>query len=312
MALSRYVIIGDIHGMLGALEELLDRVGLRDDDVVVFVGDLMDRGPDSAGVVRRVRELAQDYDVTLIKGNHEAKHERYRRARAIAPDHSSSVRGARELESITRALDPVDLAFLETAVLWYRIAEHDALVVHGGIPPRMELLPGTNGDGSENALFGPTSLTALDSENRAWAEQMLRVRWVRGQARVELVVQGGLPLGRDGGGADAPSVGDEVTVTGRVLRRDFRPEGEYLPLGTEGPDDPYWADIYDGRFGQVYFGHNPFTGRTEPVRFANATALDLGAVYGGHLAAAILEAGREPRYLTVATTKATARRRTSR
>lgn len=308
--MGRYVIIGDVHGMREALDELLERISLRGDDTLVFVGDLMDRGPDSVGAVRRARELAARQPVVLIKGNHEAKHERFRRARAIAPERSAAIRGAHELESITQALRPEDLEFLESAVLWYRIVEHDALVVHGGIPPRMENLPGAGMDASGNGVTGPSSLSALTGEKRAWAEQMLRVRWVRGKARVELVVQGGLPLGQDGGGSQAPSVGDEVTLTGRVLRRDFRPEGEYLPLGTEGPEDPYWASIYDGRFGHVYFGHNPFTGHTEPVHFPHATALDLGAVYGGRLAAAVLEPNLAPRFVMIPTQKTSIRRDT--
>ena len=45
--------IGDIHGAAGALDSLLDR--LPDDSRLWFVGDLVNRGPDSAAVLRRVR-----------------------------------------------------------------------------------------------------------------------------------------------------------------------------------------------------------------------------------------------------------------
>ena len=45
--------IGDIHGELGKLERLLEMIGPSADDRLVFLGDYVDRGPESAGVVTR-------------------------------------------------------------------------------------------------------------------------------------------------------------------------------------------------------------------------------------------------------------------
>ncbi|HEX8909086.1 MAG TPA: metallophosphoesterase, partial [Anaeromyxobacteraceae bacterium] len=54
----RTIVVGDVHGCLEELDELLRLVELRPGfDRLVFVGDLLDRGPDSLGVVRRAREL---------------------------------------------------------------------------------------------------------------------------------------------------------------------------------------------------------------------------------------------------------------
>lgn len=79
----RVYAIGDIHGRLDLLDELLDRI-VADGTVrggaethIIFLGDLIDRGPDSAGVVRRAMELAagasgaSDGGIRFIKGNHE-------------------------------------------------------------------------------------------------------------------------------------------------------------------------------------------------------------------------------------------------
>jgi hypothetical protein len=65
------------------------------------------------------------------------------------------------------------------------------------------------------------------------------------------------------------------------------PEGKILQLGHETVRDHYWATRYDGRLGTVYFGHQVFM-QPEPVVFEHAIGLDLGAVHGGYLAAAIL------------------------
>jgi len=69
--------------------------------------------------------------------------------------------------------------------------------------------------------------------------------------------------------------------------RYLNPEtGRMVTTGTEQPGWPYWADLYDGRFGTAYFGHQPYM---EAVpKFSNAVALDTGCVYGGKLTGAVL------------------------
>lgn len=71
---SRTFAVGDIHGDLAALEKLFERLPeLTADDTVVFLGDYIDRGPDSAGVVRWIRDLTQrgPAKVIALRGNHE-------------------------------------------------------------------------------------------------------------------------------------------------------------------------------------------------------------------------------------------------
>ena len=45
--MSRYIAITDIHGELSKLENVLSKIELKDDDTFVFMGDYIDRGPDS-------------------------------------------------------------------------------------------------------------------------------------------------------------------------------------------------------------------------------------------------------------------------
>ncbi|MBX3228170.1 MAG: metallophosphoesterase [Labilithrix sp.] len=72
--MRRTLAIGDVHGCLEELRELLRAVDYRaGEDRLVFVGDLVDRGPDPVGVVREVRALEARGDVLAIMGNHEEK-----------------------------------------------------------------------------------------------------------------------------------------------------------------------------------------------------------------------------------------------
>ena len=49
--MPRTLAIGDIHGFLNALEALVEFVSPSSDDTLITVGDYVDRGPDSVGVI---------------------------------------------------------------------------------------------------------------------------------------------------------------------------------------------------------------------------------------------------------------------
>lgn len=74
---ARYYVIGDIHGRLDLCEGL---IGAIEDEIaaahdldmrIVLLGDLVDRGPDSAGVIERTRQWQQQRNVRVLAGNHE-------------------------------------------------------------------------------------------------------------------------------------------------------------------------------------------------------------------------------------------------
>jgi serine/threonine protein phosphatase 1 len=71
--MSRRIVIGDIHGCLTTLKGLLEeKVGVKKDDKIYFVGDYIDRGPDSKGVLDYlIRMKHAGYDCVFIRGNHE-------------------------------------------------------------------------------------------------------------------------------------------------------------------------------------------------------------------------------------------------
>ena len=70
----RYFIIGDIHGCYAELQDLLAKAALNSDDQIIAIGDLVDRGLDSASVINFFRDTP---NADSIMGNHERKHIRW-------------------------------------------------------------------------------------------------------------------------------------------------------------------------------------------------------------------------------------------
>lgn len=67
----RVLAIGDIHGCLGPLDDLLAWVAPAAADVLITLGDYVDRGPDTRGVLTRLIELKKARPVVCLRGNHE-------------------------------------------------------------------------------------------------------------------------------------------------------------------------------------------------------------------------------------------------
>lgn len=64
-------VIGDIHGCFTELEDLLDKAGVADDDHIIALGDIVDRGPDSVEVLDF---FSNHLSRLSLMGNHERKH----------------------------------------------------------------------------------------------------------------------------------------------------------------------------------------------------------------------------------------------
>lgn len=74
---TRYYVIGDIHGRLDLYHAMISAIESDDADrtkaetQVILLGDLVDRGPDSAGVIARTRAWQKERNVRVLAGNHE-------------------------------------------------------------------------------------------------------------------------------------------------------------------------------------------------------------------------------------------------
>lgn len=118
----RTIVVGDVHGCIDELERLLGEVGMRPGDRLIFVGDLVAKGPDSPGVIRLVRSLGAE----AVVGNHDHYLIEHHRARAEASD---------AIKKLARKLGEEDWRWLEALPYTIAIPDHGALVVHGGLVP---------------------------------------------------------------------------------------------------------------------------------------------------------------------------------
>jgi hypothetical protein len=136
----RTVIVGDVHGCLDELLELVETCGGLSSARFVLVGDLVATGPDSQGVVQWVRESGAG----AVLGNHDAHVLRLRDGSNAAPKPHHV--------AVAESLTPADWAHLAALPLWLAVDAHggvredptrDAsashLVVHGGVVPGVPL-----------------------------------------------------------------------------------------------------------------------------------------------------------------------------
>lgn len=83
--MDNYICIGDIHGRLDLLELLLEKVANHShpESLIVFMGDMVDRGPDSYGVVAKVKSLCEKGSAIALTGNHEGMMLDYHRNKIV-------------------------------------------------------------------------------------------------------------------------------------------------------------------------------------------------------------------------------------
>ncbi|MGW6543549.1 polynucleotide kinase-phosphatase [Streptomyces massasporeus] len=152
-------IIGDIHGCAAELEALLGKLGYVDGvhpegRTAVFVGDLVDRGPDSPGVLRRVMAMVKSGNALCVPGNHENKYGRYLRGRKVQHTHGLAEtieQMAGESEEFVAEVRE----FLDGLVSHYVLDGGRLVVCHAGLPEKYH--GRTSGRVRSHALYGDTT-----------------------------------------------------------------------------------------------------------------------------------------------------------
>lgn len=139
MSSPRVIVVGDVHGCDRALERVLDLSGLRGEDHLVFVGDLIDRGPESRQVIERILRLRSGGLVSVVRGNHEEMFLDALRGGTWAEawwNHG----GPEMLDSYGCGLHEIPaehVALLETSLAWLELPSH--IVSHAALSPALPL-----------------------------------------------------------------------------------------------------------------------------------------------------------------------------
>jgi hypothetical protein len=129
---TRTLIIGDVHGCLNELDELLDRAKITSSDRTLFVGDVIGRGPNSVGVLDRIVSLG----ALCVQGNHERKLLQLVDGKK---DIGELARLAASHRSFAQYLEPQHWFMLRAMPLFLDLPEHGACVVHAGMLHGLDL-----------------------------------------------------------------------------------------------------------------------------------------------------------------------------
>lgn len=221
----RHIVIGDVHGCINELKVLLHSMNLSTDDKVIFVGDLIHKGPYQNEVI----DFVMSNNYTLVIGNHEEKQLRWERK--VSYGKKINMLGVDDY--VTIGQERVDWITKNSFLTYsFDVSGRTFMIVHGGIENRKIF----------NSDVRTTKFIDIDKKDRL--RSVLRTRFVSHE------------------------------------------NGAMVSLGSETSEDMYWADVYDGRYGHVIFGHQFF----KDVKFFNyATGIDTGCVYGNKLTAAVID-----------------------
>ena len=155
---TRTYAIGDIHGRLDCLDALIAQIDAESENAqIVLLGDLIDRGPDSRGVVERAIELCASRGAILLMGNHEEVlikawegdaqaarllHRIGGRATllsyGVAPDIYDAADVSELLALIADAIPAEHIQFLRRGGDHHRVGDY--LFVHAGIRPGVDVV----------------------------------------------------------------------------------------------------------------------------------------------------------------------------
>ncbi|KAK8114094.1 hypothetical protein PG999_006163 [Apiospora kogelbergensis] len=289
----RLIIIGDVHGQLKELKTLLQKTEYNAErgDHVIFTGDMINKGPDSSGVVA----LAMEMGASGVRGNHEDKVLRAHQEAAAAESSSenqkrqeaaTSSKGESAALATSRELSPEQrewLAKLPLALRLGQIPDQDSgewVVVHAGLVPEIPL--------EDQDAAAVMNMRTLMFPGREQARQEVRQDLVDAAAAKQKKIDVS-----DVAVEAAYEREEKILAKNGVARNDID-----AAVPTETRDGLPWSDAWNkaqkarkrkqDRVSVVY-GHDAKTGlNIQPYSFG----LDSSCVRGGKLSALVFEPGR--------------------
>ena len=148
---SRVLAIGDVHGMYQKLIKLMDKIRFNpDEDLLIFLGDYIDRGPDPGRCLQYIFALQQQYPdvVVCLMGNHEVMMSSYFMQKRgsynnLIVDYAGSWLDNGGLETL-KQLDEMDADTKEELLQWVmnlpvKFQYQDYFFCHAGVDPDVPL-----------------------------------------------------------------------------------------------------------------------------------------------------------------------------
>ncbi|KAL7923453.1 Metallo-dependent phosphatase-like protein [Trichoderma austrokoningii] len=278
----RLVIVGDIHGMDASLETLLQKVDFDiTKDQLVAAGDMINKGPDSPGVVSRLMSL----NASAVRGNHEDRillslaeaNNLSGVSKDLASPHDEDRRGQTEFLATGRKLKPEHVEWLAKLPVILAVEPLNMYVVHAGLVP-----------GIKPELQDPWAV--MNMRTLIYPREKLRGKKPKSNRSDD----------DDDNDNEASSSSDEEEEEGETLES-IQQKDAYTDRDTiipiEGRDGEKWSTAWNHfqkrlkkshRYTVVY-GHDAKRGFREDKY---SIGLDSGCVRGGALTAVVVE-GKE-------------------
>ncbi|KAH6604186.1 hypothetical protein Trco_007632 [Trichoderma cornu-damae] len=292
----RLVIVGDIHGMDASLERLLEKVGFdAARDHLIAAGDMINKGPDSPGVVSRLMRL----NASAVRGNHEdrvllslAESESQAGVSGdLSTPDAEAHRGEAEFLATGRKLSRHHVEWLSKLPVILAVEPLRMLVVHAG------LVPGVRPELQDPwAVMNMRTLIYPREELRKQESTKLKPKRDSSEAAAAAAAAASSPSSSDQPDESEPEAEGQGETLESIREKDsFTDRDVAIPV--EGRDGEKWATAWN-RFQKrlkkphrrtVVYGHDAKRGfREDKYTFG----LDSGCVRGGALTALVVE-GKE-------------------
>ena len=167
-----FIAIGDIHGCAKTLEALLKKIASYENRTFVFIGDYIDRGPDSKHAVDLLLDFSKDRDCVMLRGNHEQM--------MIDAHDRGDVQlwllngGEATLHSYDAPFNKLDLPsqhhhFYRNTKIYYDTPDY--FFVHAGVPPDLTVEEAKNTEDMEESFLW--SRAHLDAYENVWEKKVV-------------------------------------------------------------------------------------------------------------------------------------------
>lgn len=170
---KEYIAIGDIHGCLDQLKELIEeKLAITENQRLIFLGDYIDRGPNSKGVIDYLIQLKNRYDCVFLMGNHEIMMLEYL---SFGTSKAWSLNGGEATLSSysTAGIPDSHLEFISSCPYYYDTPNF--FFVHAGLKPYFSIVENLERFSPHDLTWEREHLASeyVETQNYAWEKTVV-------------------------------------------------------------------------------------------------------------------------------------------